>query len=134
MSTYYYCLQRSWGTVMFLHMCVILFTGGSASVHAGIPPPQTRYPLDQAPPQTRHPPDQAPPRPGTPLVTGPPGAEQACNLVMQIFATNCMKMKEFGPRGGIHPWCPALDPPLQNVKYHSLYSLNENLLLSFLIQ
>ena len=50
-------------------MFVILFTGGSASVHAGIPPP---------PPGTRHPPgpgtprDQTPPSgPGTPL---PPGA------------------------------------------------------------
>ena len=30
--------QRSWGKVMFLHVCVILFTRGSASVHAGIPP------------------------------------------------------------------------------------------------
>ena len=25
--------------VIFLHLSVILFTGGSASVHAGIPPP-----------------------------------------------------------------------------------------------
>ena len=43
--------------VMFLHLPVILFTGGSASVHSGIPhPPGTRHP-----PQTRHPPwDQAP--------------------------------------------------------------------------
>ena len=43
---------------MFLHVCVILFTGGSASVHAGIhPPPRSR------PPRSRHPPprEQAPP-------------------------------------------------------------------------
>ena len=42
----YYSPQRSWGTVMFLHVCVILFTGGggSASVHAGIPPWQGRPP------------------------------------------------------------------------------------------
>ena len=31
-----YSPQRSWGKVMFLHVCVILFTGGgAASVHAG---------------------------------------------------------------------------------------------------
>ena len=31
--------QRSWGKVIFSQECVILFTGGSTSVHAGIPPP-----------------------------------------------------------------------------------------------
>ena len=31
--------QQSWGKVMFSQLCVILFTGGSVSVHAGIPPP-----------------------------------------------------------------------------------------------
>ena len=51
----YYRPQRSWGKVIFSQASVILFTGGSASVHAGIPPP----------PGTRHPPDQAPPLPGT---------------------------------------------------------------------
>ena len=35
----YYRPQRSWGKVMFSHVCLILFTGGSASVNAGIPPP-----------------------------------------------------------------------------------------------
>ena len=45
--------------VIFLHLFVILFTGGSASVHAGIPPPpRTRQtpPWDQA--DTPLPPDQ----------------------------------------------------------------------------
>ena len=28
------------------------------------------------------------------------------------FAENCIKMKEFGPRGGAHPWRP-LDLPMQ---------------------
>ena len=38
--------------VIFLHLSVILFTGGgSASVHAWIPPPAP----DQTPPGTRHP-------------------------------------------------------------------------------
>ena len=44
--------QRSWAKVMFLQVCVILFTGGSASVHAGIPPPP-----EQTPPRSRHPPE-----------------------------------------------------------------------------
>ena len=73
-SCYIYQPQRSWAKVMFLQVSVILSTGGSASVHAGMPdPPRTRQtPLDQAdtppdqadPPRTRQTPqDQAdPPR------------------------------------------------------------------------
>ena len=34
-----YCPQRSWGKVIFSQASVILFTGGSASKHAGIPHP-----------------------------------------------------------------------------------------------
>ena len=53
-TTGYYHPQRSWGKVMFLHVSVILFTGGSAPLHAGIHPPG--------------------PEPGTPLGPGtPPG-------------------------------------------------------------
>ena len=48
--------QRSWGKVMFLQVCVILFTGG---VPDQVPPPGPGTPLDQV----------HPPRPGT-----PPGA------------------------------------------------------------
>ena len=53
--------QRSWGKVIFSQASVILFTGGSASVHAWIPPPPpgpgTPSPWDQAPPPpSRHPP------------------------------------------------------------------------------
>ena len=33
-----------WGKVIFLHLFVILFTGGSASVNAGRPPPPRRHP------------------------------------------------------------------------------------------
>ena len=33
-------------------------------------------------------------------------------LFFQLFAKNCMKMKEFGPGGGAHPWHPALDLPM----------------------
>ena len=49
--------------VIFLHLSVILFTGGSASVHAGIlpwqqtPPLRSRHPLPGAEtPRSRHPP------------------------------------------------------------------------------
>ena len=41
--------------VMFLHLSVILFGGGSASVHAGIPPPL------EAQPHGKHIPPEAPP-------------------------------------------------------------------------
>ena len=63
--------KRSWGKVMFLQASVILLTGGPASVHAGIPPP------DQAPPWTRHPlggdpPGRDPPRTRAPR-RRPPG-------------------------------------------------------------
>ena len=53
---------------MFLHVCVILFgEAGSASVRAGMPPPQPGPPRPGTPlarqiPRTRH-----PPGPGTPL-------------------------------------------------------------------
>ena len=50
--------------VIFLHLSVILFTGGgvSASVHAGIPPPPgSRPPWEQTPPGSRHPPGADPP-------------------------------------------------------------------------
>ena len=59
---------------MFLHLSVILFTGGLPQCMLGYHPPppeqtpprprtpQSRHPLDQAPPPpSRHPPDQAPP-------------------------------------------------------------------------
>ena len=57
--------QRSWGKVMFLQVCVILFTGG---VPDQVLPPGTRYtPQDQVPPQPGTPPGtRYPPGPGTP--------------------------------------------------------------------
>ena len=63
----YYCPQRSCGKVMFLHLSVILSTGGvSAPVHAGIHTPLARHPPGQTPPPPRtdthplgrHPPTQ----------------------------------------------------------------------------
>ena len=37
-----------------------------------------------------------------------------------MFAKNCMKMKEFGLRGGARSWRP-LDPPLINLIFNILY-------------
>ena len=64
--------------VIFLHLFVILFTGGvSVSVHTGIPhPPGSRHPLEQTPPRSRHsPPEQTPPRADTSREQTPPGAD-----------------------------------------------------------
>ena len=41
--------KRSCGKVMFLQLSVILFMGGSASVHAGIPHPPAQYMLGDMP-------------------------------------------------------------------------------------
>ena len=60
--------------VIFLHLSVILFTGGvSASVHAEIPPP----PPEQTPSGTRHPPgpDTPPEQTPPPRSRHPPGAD-----------------------------------------------------------
>ena len=71
-SWHYYRPQRSWGKVMFLQPSVILLTGGSASVHAGIPPPWDQAPtppeetpLEETPrrrPPRRRPSQRRPPR------------------------------------------------------------------------
>ena len=59
--------------VIFLHLFVILFTWGSASVHGGILPPQEQNPspLEQTPPT---PPGAATPQEQTPPRTRPPGS------------------------------------------------------------
>ena len=90
---HFYRPQRSWGKVMFLQVCVILFTGGVPdqvppgtryTPQPGTPPqtrytPGTRYPPpprtrytpspDQVPPWTRYPRDQVHP----PWTRYPPG-------------------------------------------------------------
>ena len=62
--------------VMFLHLSVILFTGGSASVHAGIPPPspEARTPLPRSthPPGSTHPHLPGSTHPHPPGSTHPP--------------------------------------------------------------
>ena len=116
--TYYYRPQRSWAKVMFLQASVILSTGGgSASVHAGIPPPPPPRPETV----TRH-------NPPTPL---PPGAdtphprEAVQHTVNEqvryashwnaflfgiIFAENCMEMKQIGLGRATHPPPPPILP------------------------
>ena len=88
----HYRPQRSWGKVMFLQASVILLTGGcvcvSASVHAGIHPPE-QTPPEWTPPgadtpwEQTHPPgadkqtpwEQIPPREQTPQEQIPPGSK-----------------------------------------------------------
>ena len=58
--------NEGWGKVIFLQASVILFTGGSASVHVGMPPPGAdpprAEPQEQAlPPKNRPSQEQAPP-------------------------------------------------------------------------
>ena len=115
----FYRPQRSWGKVMFLQVCVILFTGGVPDQV----PPQTRYtPQDQVhppgpgtpprpvtPPWTRY----TPPEPGTPPDHGDTVYVQAVCILLECilvfsnsFTQNCMTMKECRPQEGTLPWHP----------------------------
>ena len=65
--------------VIFLHLFVILFTGGGFCLNACWDPPQsrppspwTRHPPQEQTPQTRHPRSRHPPRADTPLDQAPP--------------------------------------------------------------
>ena len=78
---YYLCVacyrpQRSCEGYVFTPVCLSTGGGGSASVHAGIPPPRTRHPPGPDPPRTRQPPGPDPPRTGHPPpgTSPPPGA------------------------------------------------------------
>ena len=65
---------------VFTGVCDSVHSGGrvSASVHAGMPPPQSRHPpeqtlpMEQTPPQSRHPPEQTPPGSRHPREQTPP--------------------------------------------------------------
>ena len=78
--------KRSLGQGNFF--CVILFTGGSASVHIGIPPPDQAPPWSRPPP-SRHPPSRHPPGAGGPREQTPPCAVHAGRYGQQA--------------GGMHP-------------------------------
>ena len=70
----YYRPQRSWAKVMFLQVCVILFTGGRGVCLSACwdDTPREQTPQEHTPPWSRHP----PPRADThPLEQTPPGAD-----------------------------------------------------------
>ena len=120
----YYRPQRSWGKVIFSQACVILFTGGgSASVHAGIPPRSRNPPQEQAPPGPGTPQSRQPPGAGTPLGRRhpPPGKEHA---------------RRYGQRaGGTHPtgmqFCFSLTPLFINdfSLNHCIYTYVDSVLI-----
>ena len=68
---------------MFLHMSVILFTGGSASVHAGIPP-EADTPQGVDPPGADTPPwEQTPPQ--EECMLGDMGNKQAVHILLECI-------------------------------------------------
>ena len=112
-----------WGKVLFLHLFVILFTGGGLPecMLGYPPPPPTRHTNPPGPgtppPGTRHTTPFSPPGPGTPPPSPPPRTRHtppprdqgdAVNgwyasywnaiLFAKSFSDNCMKMKEIGSR------------------------------------
>ena len=89
-----YCPQRSCEGYVFTPVC--LSTGGSASVHPGIPPPpRSRHPQQSRhpPEQTHLPPEQAPPPPHHPQQTATvpdgthPNAYLSSNFITTIKMT-----------------------------------------------
>ena len=89
--------QRSWSKVIFLHVSVILFTGGSVPLHAGIHPPGTRG---------RHPPrEQTLPlhewTPPVQCMLGDTGSKWAvrflleCRLVCYFFLSSCVIISDY---------------------------------------
>ena len=99
----YYHPQRSWGKVMFLQVCVILFTGGEYLTRYTPPGPGT-------PPR-----DQVPPRPGTPPGPGtvhprwdqvhPPGTRYT-PLWDQVHPPGT----RYTPQDQVHPPRPGTPP------------------------
>ena len=83
-----------WNAFLF-YTCLssILFTGGSASVHAGIPPGE------QTPPQSRHPPQEqtppSPPRTDTPREQTPPPRKQTPAYGLRADGTHPTGMHSF---------------------------------------
>ena len=54
-------------------------------------------------------------------------------IIFQIFAENCMKMKEFGPPGGsTRPWCPPLDPPMLFIYIFFLNCAGKSVILTII--
>ena len=87
---------------------MILFTGGSASVHAGISPPlgSRHAPPDQASPRTRHP----PPGPGI-----PPGTEHAGRYGQRAGGTHPTGMQSCFSFSRL---LPSLDVPKEFIEHN----------------
>ena len=115
--------------VIFLHLFVILFTGGrggSASMHAGIPPPWDQAdPPDQTPPRSDTTPrDQADP-PGsdtTPRIRHhPPRSDTTTPQIRHHHPPP--RTRQNPPRSDTTPWDQA-DPPgpvrPQRIRHHPL--------------
>ena len=92
---------------MFLHVCVILLTGGSASVHVGIPPPREQTPPRAGtPPQEQTPPSRHSPGPGTPLKQTPMGSRHppGPGTPWEQTPPGAEHARRYGQRaGGTHP-------------------------------
>ena len=78
---FFYRPQRSWAKVMFLQVCVILFTGRGCLPQCMLgyhTPLGADTPREQTPPQSRHPPGADTPtsRQQTPWEQAPPSREQ----------------------------------------------------------
>ena len=90
MPSFVYCYHPQnevWGKVIFLHLSVILFTGGSAPLHAGIhPPPGADTPQDQrqAPPRSRSPPVQ--------YMLGDTGNKRAVRILLECNLVKSMQL------------------------------------------
>ena len=88
---FYYRPQRSWGKVIFSQASVILLTGGSASVHAGIPSrEQTSLGADTPLEQTPTPREQTPLTPAQSMLRDTVNAWAVrilleCNLVLYLY-------------------------------------------------
>ena len=91
----YYRPQRSWGKVMFLQVCVILFTGGGVpdQVH---PSPGTRYT-----PGPGTPPGKPPLGPGTPRQPGTPPSTPG---------PDTPPLDQVHPPDQVHPLGPGTPP------------------------
>ena len=113
---YCYRPQRSWGKVMFLHVCVCdsVHREGSASVHAGIHPSRSRTPPQEETRKTHPPGRNQEDTPPEPCMLGDTGNKRAvrilleCILVRTNFPENCMKMTKIRRRQE----CVYVDPLL----------------------
>ena len=103
---------------IFLHLSVIhsVHRGGSASMHAGIPPGPDTPPPEQTPPRTRHPP---PPRSRHPHPRADPlGADTP---------------QEQTPPGSRHPPVGADTPPPESRLQHTVYERPVRILLECIL-